>query len=162
MDAAHLPPEKPSKNQFVCRCMCKKKNKINQSSTTHKFTRDASEVITWSGAGRGGPTSVEIRSGRAALIVGEKATARADGCQRRRRRAGHLHTEDVGAAVGETTPEPRWLITADGGVVMGRRKWWWWWWGEERERESQVHQQHPRPVLPLQLARIQHPPRRAG
>lgn len=92
-------------------------------------------MITWSGAGRGGPTSVEIRSGRAALIVGEKATARADGCQRRRRRAGHLHTEDVGAAVGETTPEPRWLITADGGVVMGRRKWWWWWWGEERERE---------------------------
>lgn len=114
-------------------------------------------MVTWTGADRRGPTSVEIRSGRAALIVGEKATARADGCQRQRRRAGHLHTEDVGAAVGEATPEPRWLITADGGVVVvvlvGRRR---------RERESQVHQQHPRPVLPLQLARIQHPPRRAG
>ena len=152
VDAAHLPPQKTLQKSVCLQVYLWKK-----ISSTHKFTRAASEVVTWTGADRRGPTSVEIRSGRAALIVGEKATARADGCQRRRRRAGHLHTEDVGAAVGEATPEPRWLITADGGVVVvvvvGRRR---------RERESQVHQQHPRPVLPLQLARIQHPPRRAG
>ncbi len=63
-------------------------------------------------SGHKGPTSAEICSGRPPLITGEKATARAGWCQRRRRRAGHFHTERL----WERTPEPWWLITADGGA----------------------------------------------
>lgn len=56
-----------------------------------------------------------------------------------RRRKEQLQERSPGPGPG---PGPRWLITA--------------------ERGSQVHQQHPRPVLLLLLARIQHPPGREG
>lgn len=49
-------------------------------------------------SGNKGPTSVEIGSRRASSITGDKSTAAAG---RWRRRAGHFHTEDDGAAVGD-------------------------------------------------------------
>ncbi|KAK2826613.1 hypothetical protein Q5P01_020827 [Channa striata] len=77
--------------------------------------RDTLTTAAWNSEPRGaerGPTSAEIRSRRPCVILGEVGTVRADRCRRWRRSAAHVLTEDVAAAVGQRTPEPRRLITA--------------------------------------------------
>lgn len=67
-----------------------------------------------------GPACAEIRGGCPPVIMGEKATARADGSRGWRRSAGHFTRRMMEQLREGKTPGPWRLITADRGVKFSR------------------------------------------